>query len=328
MFSVFQLIKDFDQSLAIIDSLIKRETNQYDEGPDYVNKTLHAFLKKFNDFFKNEFELCNNKARIREEYCKVHEKWLLKSRCIARSYANQSALSWDLVLLEMFEEDNVPWKGIGELIDQFFLESRFCNAIKERNSIAKEQIELVITGMQSLCGAVDILDISNGMNNVVFDSLNLVDTKLKKELNLQIVADSKVVIDCLKKLYSSSSIEPCFNKSDDFIDFNQQCSLEKFKNKDVVFALGFFDFVSDAQFIHVLKRVLKVLKSQGVLVIGGFGKNARLKMEAEWIWSMRIRYRTKKELESLLKKLPQKEYSYNIKTALQSSVFILTITKM
>ncbi|MEE9213882.1 MAG: class I SAM-dependent methyltransferase, partial [Thermodesulfobacteriota bacterium] len=68
---------------------------------------------------------------------------------------------------------------------------------------------------------------------------------------------------------------------------------------DLILAAGLFDYLTDKQFVFLLKHYLEFLQDSGEIVFGNFSHNNAARPSMELILDWNINHRTKEKLELL-----------------------------
>lgn len=254
-------IEKFCQQLDYIDQRASEARANHDELFCLTARAI-VEMKKSADIF--ETAAANDKTKILRARMALRNA---SSRFFSKSFFNRGR-TWpqgypgDHVMIEFLYRNSPQSEGIGYYLDRYFLSTTLTVAVRER----KDQLrELVRVEMAKRSGA-KILDIACGSCREVFELA--ADIERTGAFITCVDNDSDALSFAASRLsfLGSVSNNTAFRSYNALKMVNNERNQRVFGPQDIIYSVGFFDYLGDEVLIRLLSALYELLTPHGALI--------------------------------------------------------------
>jgi len=251
----------FNSELERIASEIYQHQNQ-EKLLEQTKKSIHTILsacREFDQFFASRPDLSKH---ARQEFREKTNKYFEQSFFMNRARTWPQGYPGDYKTLE-YTYGNAPLsKGIGLLLDQYFLSTALAVAVRKRLTTLCDILRKEIVARPG----AKVLNVASGSCRELFD--------IAPEFNQ--AGASAICIDFDKDaLQFSSERLSCtgipagriaFRKYNAVKMVNRDRNLKEFGPQDIIYSTGFYDYIADEILVSLLDASYDLLRPGGVLI--------------------------------------------------------------
>lgn len=313
-----------DKSVSVIGEERERYTRLLDKAVEVFNKQLEDIERRCSDRKENPEDLLNSvvdtvnsvieiiekyeiavdydKDILREARVKFLEKTnpiLSNSYCINRARTWPQGYQGDYKTLEVIYRNSPMSEGIGYYLDRYALSSTLAVAVRERIVKLQEILREELITRES----PKVLDIACGSCREIH---GLVTEIRRSEARFTCIdLDSDALNFAMDRLsYTDISPEQIqFFKYNALRMFDHELNMEEFGMQDIIYSVGYFDYLPDDFLVKILNALYMLLKPGGKL-IAAFKDTERYRyQDFHWIvnWDGFLQ-RNEDEFDRLFKK--------------------------
>jgi SAM-dependent methyltransferase len=313
-----------DKSISVISERIERYTGLLDKAIENFNRQLEGIEKRCSDTAENPDELKGETVKVMNDMVSICEKFeqgvdydksiieaaqvkfrektdqiLSKSYCINRARTWPQGYQGDYMTLETIYRNTPLSEGIGYYLDRYALSSTLAVAVRERIVKLQEILREELIKRES----PKVLDIACGSCREIH---GLVTEIRRSEARFTCVdLDSDALNFAMNRL-SYTDLLPehtQFFKYNALRMFDHELNMEEFGMQDIIYSVGYFDYLPDDFLVKLLNALYMLLKPGGKL-IAAFKDTERYRyQDFHWIvnWDGFLQ-RNEDEFDRLFKK--------------------------
>ncbi len=276
-----------DKSVSVIGEERERYTRLLDKAIENFNRQLEEIEKRCSDTTENPNELMGETAKILNDMISICEEFerdvdydrdVLKEARIrfhektnpilSKSYSINRARTWpqgyqgDYKTLEVIYRNSPMSEEIGYYLDRYALSSTLAVAVRERIVKLQEILREELITRES----PNVLDIACGSCREI---LGLVPEIERSEAKFTCVdLDSDALNFAMDRLsYTDISPEHIhFFKYNALRMFDHELNMEEFGMQDIIYSVGYFDYLSDDFLVKMLNALYMLLRPGGKLI--------------------------------------------------------------
>jgi SAM-dependent methyltransferase len=264
-----------------------------------VNETTEAVYRMFHVSRRIDAALAENVELLREKQTYFRTT---TNAHFSKSYFMNRARTWpqgyagDYKTLEGVYR-NIPLStGIGSLLDRYFNSTALAVAVRHR----RRKMENILRDALSVRQRPRILNIACGSCREVFDLAP--EITASHAMMTCIDHDSDALDFSMKRLAYTDILEQLkFRKYNALRMVNYERNVKEFGMQDVIYSMGFFDYLEDNVLIRLLRAYYSLLNPQGRLIAPFKDCDRYETLDYHWLvdWSAFLQ-RTRKESRALL----------------------------
>lgn len=270
-----------------VDKLYVQSCNQIDKH--FIN--IHRIL--FEDLKFDEFKNDPKFIKFINFYKKNIDSYLIQSSFSKHIRYKPFGFPGDYLTIQQIYENSPKSEFLfNRLLEKYTLNISLGYGVRSRVNFINE----IICNMCKSLGSLNVLNIASGPGYELKDLISR-----NSELNISFtLVDS----DLNSLSYIKNNLLSIPEKY--FIDYIP-LNIFEFFNKtseiyDVIYSLGLFDYFNDKLFVKYVNKLLLRLRAGGVLVIGNMDSEPVSKTYMIIMGSWKLRYRSRNDLEILMKK--------------------------
>ncbi|GAB4412771.1 MAG: hypothetical protein OHK0032_08870 [Thermodesulfovibrionales bacterium] len=307
---------------------IERRCLNAGEDPDELLNATAKALTDMTDVFE-EFERGVNydKQIIRDARVRFREKTnpiLSKSYCINRARTWPQGYQGDYKTLEIVYRNTPMSEGIGYYLDKCMLSTPLAIGVRERIAKLRDLLE------EELADRKDprVLDIACGSCREVFELAPAIEESGARFTCIDL--DSDALNFALNRLaytdIPSDHIQ--FLKYNALRMFDHELNMEEFGMQDVIYSVGYFDYLRDDFLVKLLNALYMLLNPGGKLIAAFKDVNYYRPQPYHWIadWDGFLQ-RTKEDFDSLFKQAGIPDSALSTTRVRSEMIIFYTVTK-
>jgi SAM-dependent methyltransferase len=280
-------VKRLDQATEIFNQRlleIAKRCNNPEENPEEL---LQAMIDAIDEVLIEckEFEMATkDKEIIRDARIRLREKTnpiLSKSYCINRARTWPQGYQGDYKTLEFAYKNTPLSEGIGYYLDLYLLNLDLAHAV--RNRIKK--LEVILRDELKNRQKPSVLNIACGSCREVFELASEIERSGAKFTCIDLDNDA---LSFAANRLSYTNISPLtsnqvmLRKYNALRMFDDELNMNEFGKQDIIYSVGFFDYLHSEFLINLFKALYNLLNPGGVL-IASF-KDARRYRHHDYHW--------------------------------------------
>jgi len=303
--------EDVERYIAILDSATERFNKQLKEielrclnageDPGELYSITAKLLTDMTDVFEEFEQGVLDKQIIRDARVRFHEKTnpiLSKSYCINRSRTWPQGYQGDYKTLEIIYRNTPMSGGIGYYLDRYALSTPLAIAVRERLAKLIELLRGELTERKN----PRVLDIACGSCREVFELAPEIEESGARFTCIDL--DSDALNFALNRL-TYTDLPPDqvqFLKYNALRMFDHELNMEEFGMQDIIYSVGYFDYLPDDFLVKLLNALYMLLSPGGKLIAAFKDVNYYRPQPYHWIadWDGFLQ-RTKKDFDRLFK---------------------------
>lgn len=167
----------------------------------------------------------------------------------------------DYMILEQAYRNTPMSEGIGYYLDKYCLSATLCTAVRGRKALLREFLQAEL-GNRS---RPSILDVACGSCREIFEISPDIEQSGAKITCIDF--DSEALDFAANRIsYAGISDQLEFRKYNAFKMVNHERNIKEFGMQDVIYSVGFFDYIEDETLVRMLGSLYKLLNPGGTLI--------------------------------------------------------------
>lgn len=262
------------QAISILDQKTEEYIRQLKDFEDicsgtYDNDNLLGELTSANDSMLKaclelEKEAPLDAAQIKEAQIAFRLK---TNPVLAKSHFINHARTWpkghpgDYMILEHAYRNTPMSEGIGYYLDKYCLSSTLCTAVRGRKALLRELLQAELESRSK----PSILDVACGSCREIFELSPDIERSGAKITCIDF--DSEALDFAANRISYTGILDQLeFRKYNAFKMVNHERNIKEFGMQDVIYSVGFFDYIEDETLIRMLGSFYKLLNNGGNLI--------------------------------------------------------------
>lgn len=315
-------IEVFKTKLSQFDNIIIKEADKKLEETFF--KLLDEFFFKANQFesdVKNPILIKN----IKKVFLTLVQPFMKQSVFATQGYIKPKGYPGDFQIVEAMYNNITCSKNFGLLLDKYFLQNDYVQAVRDRKNIMKKLLkDFIVSNDKS---HIKILNLACGSCREIRE-LFKEGFNTKKNIVLNLVDQEKGALDFAN---SEIGIYPSNWKimfvQENILNFlNGGKSMEKcFQKQDFIYSIGLADYLPDSILGPIIKHSFEILEKEGELVIAHKNVREFISSISDWGADWKFIPRTSEEFLKLIETYLS-EVEFNVKVFFESKRRLFFVT--
>jgi len=244
--------------------VIERRCADQKEGPEALFNTIEQAVEEIINSCAEYENMVQDMDVIREARVSFREK---TNNVFSKSYLINRARVWpqgsqgDYKILELIYKNTPLSEGFGYYLDRLMINTQVADAVRDRIKKLENILRDEIMNRQS----PDVLNIACGAcRELVGVVPEIIDSGAKV---VCIDNDNDALKFAQGRLHNMGLRDEAeFYKYNALRLFDYEMALEEFGEQDIVYSVGFFDYLPDDFLVKLLGTLYKMLKTDGLLI--------------------------------------------------------------
>lgn len=264
-------VKRLNEATEIFNQRLEEIEKRCLDPEENPEELLQATIKAIDEvlIYCKEFEMAvKDKEIIRDARTRFREKTnpiLSKSYCINRARTWPQGYQGDYKTLETGYKNSPLSEGIGYYLDLYLLNADLAHAVRNRikklenilkDELQKRQQPSVLNIACGSCREVSTLAHDIEKSGAKFTCIDLDNDALA-------FAASRLSYTNISPLTSNQIVLRKYNA---LRMFDDELNMNEFGNQDIIYSVGFFDYLQSDFLANLLKALYRLLKPGGVLI--------------------------------------------------------------
>jgi SAM-dependent methyltransferase len=282
-------------------SIIKKGRNLSKEEIAIFQQSFHEFIYLANekiglnsnlDYFTKQ----KTGSKLQQEIL----PYILLTNTAERFYSKPHGYAGDYKTIDMIYGNIGKGHGrIGNVIDQFFLETPAAQAVRNRRGLLLKEISNTIDTANGKI--VKIASLACGPSKEIFDIYQSI--KNKEILKTTLLDFDEQAIKFLRDTKRNNNLEGQIKLiQENLLHIALGRKSIDMNNKDLIYSLGLIDYLQDKAVIKLLNWIHQVLKLGGRVILGNFHPNNPCKVFMDYIFEWKLIHRDEEEISNIFKK--------------------------
>ncbi len=255
------------------------------ENPQDLLKAIEDAISEIRLAYVQFEENVKDKDIIRDARIRFREK---TNHIISKSYFMNRARTWpqgyqgDYKMLEGMYRNTPLSEGIGYYLDLAFLRAQLTVAVRKRI----EKLKNILRDELLTRNSPDVLNIACGSCREVFELASEIETSSAKFICIDFDNDAlSFAVNRLSYTNISpiSSNQVILRKYNALRMFDHELNMIEFGNQDIIYSVGFFDYLESNFLSKVLNALYLLLKSKGILIVAFKDADRYIGPDYHWI---------------------------------------------
>jgi len=317
-----------DQYMDALKDIERRCTKQRDGDTDTImqdltvlNESMLQVCEQFEKVVKNEAAIKAARAAFRDKTDPI----------LSKSYAIKNVRTWplgyqgDYKTIEAAYRNTPMSEGIGYYLDKYLLSSTLGVGLRERIQMLADLLRSEISKRHS----PKVLDIACGSCREVHDIVPEIEKSNAHFTCLDL--DSEALDFALNRLsyagLSSSQVE--FIQYNALRLFDYETAISAFGMQDIIYSVGFFDYLADDFLTKLLHTLYQILKPGGKLIAAFKDANRYRPQLYHWFadWNGFLQ-RTQSDFENILSNAEIPSDAFTMRRVKSGSIIFYLATKL
>lgn len=281
-------------------SIIEKRCQESNANPDeMLIVTTKAIMDMCNAAEQFELRVGFDKATLKQIRSRFREA---TNRFISKSYFTRGR-EWpqgypgDYQIIESIYRNTPVSNGIGYYLDRYALATTLSVAVRER----KETLRDLLAEELSSRNGLNILDVACGSCREVFELASDIQRTDAKVICVDFDSDA---LDFAANRMSGAGLisdNITFSKYNALKMVNHERNLKEFGMQDVIYSVGFFDYLDDDLLIRLLGSLYKLLSPGGKLITSFKDCSRYRTFDTSWLLDWDAFYqRTEEDMRDIL----------------------------
>ncbi|MFH2138959.1 MAG: methyltransferase domain-containing protein [Candidatus Omnitrophota bacterium] len=320
----FGEIEDFNRIMTELESSLSKKLVTNNEV--YYKKLCKAMGKLVQKINCLEKHIAGSKELLlfsKNAFRVLSGKLFDKSSILKHCFYKPQGYPGDYITMERFYDGRPRGRGIGRLLDRYYLEGDGPQAIRCR----KEAILNIVTDfIKNSHKKISLIDIGCGSCRIEKELIDLVGEQVFSKI---VFVDQDIDALSFSKKINEKHVEKCkmrFQQMDviSLLRRSQLFTEEKF---DVIFCIGLFDYIYDATFGRLVKYLWRMLAPGGMIVLSNCSLAHLNRTEREWIVDWRMHHRSKEQIQGILEQTEIQDLKFKFSMERSNGIIIITLYK-
>ncbi len=326
-----------ERYITILDSATERFNKQIKEiekrcsdpaeNPGELLDAIVAAFTEMTDVFEEFEQGVLDKQVVKDARVRFREKTdsiLSKSYCINRARTWPQGYQGDYKTLEIIYRNTPISEGIGYYLDRYMLSTPLAIGVRERIAKLRDLLEEELADRKN----PRVLDIACGSCREVFELAPDIEESGARFTCIDL--DSDALNFALNRLgytdIPSDHIQ--FLKYNALRMFDHELNMEEFGMQDVIYSVGYFDYLPDNFLVKLLNALYALLNPGGKLIAAFKDVNYYKPQPYQWIadWDGFLQ-RTKDDFDRLLKQAGIPDSALSVTRVRSEMIIFYTATK-
>ncbi len=287
-------------------------------------KNIENRVFKILDNFFYEAEIAQSKiknsvliTKLKHIFRSSIDEFLVQSRLIRRGYFKPRGYPGDYQIIEAMYNDKPISKNIGFLLDKYFLQSSYVQAVRDRKDKMKDILKQFINRTEP--SNIKILNLACGSCREIRELFNE-GFSTKKRISLILLDQDRQALNFAKKEIGNLPANWDLNfLQENILNFfkNKKYMLEKFGFQDLIYSIGLADYLPDSVLGPLALHSFRLLSNHGELIIAHKNIRPFPSSVSDWGADWKFIPRTANGLKQLIKK-------YIVRTRFFQQIFFIS----
>ncbi|MFA5073550.1 MAG: class I SAM-dependent methyltransferase [Nitrospirota bacterium] len=294
-------IEEFNARLEYIDRRSTDQTASQDELLIVTTKTMMDMCKATEELEQSVGYDKTVLKPIRENFREKTKKYFEKSFC-NRARIWPQGYPGDYYMIEFVYRNAAMSSGIGFYLDRYFLGTTLSVAVRERKELLRELVRLELNKRNKPI-STKILDVACGSCREVFE---LTSDIVESGANITCLDFDGDALEFAANRFSSAGLlsdNISFRKYNAIKMINHERNLKEFGMQDVIYSVGFFDYLDDDILIRLLSSLYKLTNPGGSLIMSFKDRRKYKTFDNSWLLNWDAFFlRTEEDMLNILEK--------------------------
>ncbi|NWF76601.1 MAG: class I SAM-dependent methyltransferase [Nitrospirae bacterium] len=264
---------------------IEKKCQNKNENPQDILQAIEDAISEIRNAYIHFEEKVKDRNIIRDAQIRFREK---TNHIISKSYFMNRARTWpqgyqgDYKMLEGMYRNTPLSQGLGYYLDLAFLRAPLTVAVRNRI----EKLRTILKDELLIRNNPAVLNIACGSCREVFELSSEIESSSAKFTCIDLDNDA-LAFAANRLSYTNisplSSKQVVLRKYNALRMFDHELNMKEFGKQDIIYSVGFFDYLETEFLIRILNSLYQLLNSGGILIAAFKDANRYIGPDYHWI---------------------------------------------